>query len=107
MAAELLELGGNAARDNKHDKINSRHVTLAIRNDEELNKVAALLGNKNVGLEALRPRVVGGGALAGALDRYRQAQARGDASGVFFTEADAQAAMSKQHAMKCVVDPNS
>ena len=38
MTAELLELSGNAARDNKKSYINPRHVQLALRNDEELNK---------------------------------------------------------------------
>ena len=34
----MLELGGNAARDHKKAKIIPRHLMLAIRNDEELNK---------------------------------------------------------------------
>ena len=38
MSAELLELSGNAARDNKKYAITPRHVQLALRNDEELNK---------------------------------------------------------------------
>jgi histone H2A len=39
LAAEVLELAGNAARDNKKTRVNPRHVQLAVRNDEELNKV--------------------------------------------------------------------
>jgi histone H2A len=38
---QVLELAGNAARDNKKSRIVPRHVTLAVRNDEELNKFLA------------------------------------------------------------------
>ena len=51
LTAEMLELGGNAARDNKKSNINPRHLQLAVGNDEELSK---MLGKHHI---------IGGGVL--------------------------------------------
>jgi histone H2A len=37
--AEVLELAGNSARDCKHVRITPRDIVLAVRNDEELEKM--------------------------------------------------------------------
>lgn len=54
LAAEVLELAGNAAKDNKKTRINPRHILLAIRNDEELNK---LLANTTIAEGGVLPNI--------------------------------------------------
>ena len=39
LSAEILELAGNAAKDHKRKTIAPRHICLALKNDEELNKL--------------------------------------------------------------------
>lgn len=39
IAAEVLELAGNASRDNMRVRIIPRHIMLALRNDKELNEL--------------------------------------------------------------------
>ncbi|KAI3794478.1 hypothetical protein L1987_37110 [Smallanthus sonchifolius] len=54
LAAELLELAGNAARDNKKNRIIPRHLLLAVRNDEELGK---LLGGVTIAHGGVLPNI--------------------------------------------------
>lgn len=39
LTAEILELAGNAARDNKKTRVTPRHILLAVANDEELHQM--------------------------------------------------------------------
>ena len=54
LSAEILELAGNAARDNKKSRIIPRHLQLAIRNDEELNR---LLGQVVISQGGVLPNI--------------------------------------------------
>ncbi|CAM9184815.1 unnamed protein product [Heterosigma akashiwo] len=54
LCAEILELAGNAARDNKKTRIVPRHLQLAVGNDEELNK---LLGGVTIAQGGVLPNI--------------------------------------------------
>eukprot|EP01111_Echinosteliopsis_oligospora_P010872 TRINITY_DN345_c0_g1_i1.p1 TRINITY_DN345_c0_g1~~TRINITY_DN345_c0_g1_i1.p1 ORF type:complete len:149 (+),score=56.02 TRINITY_DN345_c0_g1_i1:92-538(+) len=54
LSAEILELAGNASHDNNKVRINPRHIQLAVRNDEELNK---LLHNVSIASGGVIPNI--------------------------------------------------
>lgn len=54
LAAEILELAGNASKDNKKNRIIPRHIQLAVRNDEELSK---LLQNTTISNGGVIPNI--------------------------------------------------
>jgi len=54
LTAEILELAGNAARDNKKLRITPRHLQLAVRYDDELN---LLFGGVTVAAGGVLPNI--------------------------------------------------
>ncbi|XP_043349342.1 histone H2A type 2-C-like [Dermochelys coriacea] len=54
LTAEILELAGNAARDNKKTRIIPCHLQLAIRNDKKLNK---MLGKVTIAQGGVLPNI--------------------------------------------------
>ena len=54
LAAEVLELAGNAARDNNKKRITPRHIQLAVRNDDEL---ARLMANTTIAAGGVLPNI--------------------------------------------------
>lgn len=67
---QVLELAGNAARDNKKTRIVPRHIQLAVRNDEELSRLLGTVTIANGGVlpninNMLLPKKAGAGSKAG------------------------------------------
>merc|ERR1712100_888892 len=54
LAAEVLELAGNAAKDQKKSRVVPRHIQLAIRHDDELNK---LMGGTTIASGGVLPNI--------------------------------------------------
>ena len=54
LTAEILELSGNASREGNKRRIAPRHIMLAIRNDEELNK---LLSDVTISHSGVVPKI--------------------------------------------------
>ena len=54
IVAEVLELAGNAAKDNKKMRIIPRHIQLAVRNDDELN---SFFGNAIIASGGVLPNI--------------------------------------------------
>ena len=54
LAAEVLELAGNAAKDHKKQRIVPRHIMMAIKSDQELN---AFMGNVTISQAGVLPNI--------------------------------------------------
>merc|ERR1712195_326962 len=54
LAAEALELAGNAAKDLKRSRVIPRHIQMAIRHDDELNK---LMGGTTIAAGGVLPNI--------------------------------------------------
>ncbi|NXJ66604.1 H2A2B protein, partial [Rostratula benghalensis] len=59
LSAEVLELAGNAARENKKTRILPRHIQLAVRNDDELDKLfSSLFSSVTIAQGGVLPNVL-------------------------------------------------
>merc|ERR1711934_1265313 len=54
LAAEVLELAGNAAKEDKKSRVAPRHIQLAIRHDDELSK---LMGGTTIANGGVLPNI--------------------------------------------------
>ena len=57
MAAEVLELAGNTARENKRSRIMPRHIQLAILNDTELEALNRVLMQATLSEGGVEPNI--------------------------------------------------
>ncbi|CAL8238108.1 unnamed protein product [Merluccius merluccius] len=79
LCAEILELAGNASRDNKRTRIAPRHILLAVRNDEELNVLLAAVTISEGGVlpniqASLLPKKTKGSSRDDGVDHNAQSQ---------------------------------
>ncbi|URD88506.1 hypothetical protein MUK42_26893 [Musa troglodytarum] len=77
MGLQVLELAGNAARDNKKNRIIPRHIQLAVRNDEELSRLLGAVTISNGGVvpnihQVLLPKKQAGGKGKGEIGSASQ-----------------------------------
>ncbi|URD88507.1 hypothetical protein MUK42_26893, partial [Musa troglodytarum] len=77
LGLQVLELAGNAARDNKKNRIIPRHIQLAVRNDEELSRLLGAVTISNGGVvpnihQVLLPKKQAGGKGKGEIGSASQ-----------------------------------
>lgn len=58
LASEVLELSARAAADNKKQRITPRHITLAVRNDDELDRIFGNVTIANGGVIPYIPKAL-------------------------------------------------
>jgi len=73
LCAEVLELAGNAAKDNNRLRVSPRHVMLAVRNDDELNRLLDHVHIANSGVIPSVHRI-----LLHTLEQRRRLQEKGE-----------------------------
>lgn len=54
LIAEIIELAGNAAKEQKKQRMYPRHIQMAIRNDEELNR---FIGGATIASGGVMPHI--------------------------------------------------
>ncbi|CAK1593467.1 unnamed protein product [Parnassius mnemosyne] len=59
LSAEILELAADAAKENNKSRVKPRHILLAIRNDDELNKMLSEVTISQAGvLPSIQPQLL-------------------------------------------------